>query len=53
VGAGVEILDTFDGEPILVRQRNVVGATFHPELTGDATVARLAFEASGSCRSAA
>lgn len=53
VGAGVEILDTWNGEPILVRQGNVVGATFHPELTGDATVARLAFEQSGSCRSAA
>jgi 5'-phosphate synthase pdxT subunit len=53
VGEGVEVLDTFDGEPILVRQGNMVGATFHPELTGDATVARLAFERNRSCRSAA
>lgn len=54
VGGGVEVLDTFRGEPILVRQGNVVGATFHPELTGDATVARLVFEATDrSCRSAA
>lgn len=54
VGPGVEVLDTFGGEPILVRQGNVVGATFHPELTGDETVARLAFETSGSsCRTAA
>ena len=45
VGPGVEVLDTFGGEPVLVRQGNVVGATFHPELTGDPTVARLAFEA--------
>jgi pyridoxal 5'-phosphate synthase pdxT subunit len=53
VGAGVEVLDTFGGEPILVRQGNVVGATFHPELTGDGSVARLAFEAGGVRRSAA
>ena len=53
VGAGVEVLATFGGEPVLVRQGNVVGATFHPELTGDSTVARLAFEAQDSCRSAA
>lgn len=43
VGSGVEILDTLDGESILVRQGGVVGATFHPELTGDPTVARIAF----------
>jgi 5'-phosphate synthase pdxT subunit len=43
LGAGVEVLDTFGGEPILVRQANIVAATFHPELTGDGTVARLAF----------
>ena len=53
VGPGVEVLDTFGGEPVLVRQGNVVGATFHPELTGDPTVARLAFEADRSCRTAA
>jgi len=43
VGAEVEVLDTFAGEPILVRQGAIVAATFHPELTGDATVARMAF----------
>lgn len=53
VGRGVEVLDTFGGEPILVRQGNIVGATFHPELTGDPTVARLLFEADRSRRSAA
>ena len=26
-------LATYDGEPVLVRQGRVVGATFHPELT--------------------
>lgn len=33
VGPRVEVLATLDGEPILVRERNVTGATFHPELT--------------------
>jgi pyridoxal 5'-phosphate synthase pdxT subunit len=33
VGRRVEVLDTLGGEPILIRQGNVVGATCHPELT--------------------
>ncbi len=37
-GAGVEILATVDREPVLVRQRNVIAATFHPELTADTRV---------------
>jgi 5'-phosphate synthase pdxT subunit len=53
VGPGVEVLDTFNGEPVLVRQKNVIGATFHPELSGDSTVVRLAFAESDSRRSAA
>jgi 5'-phosphate synthase pdxT subunit len=32
VGSGVEVLDTFEGEPVHVRQRNVTAMTFHPEL---------------------
>jgi len=38
VGPRVEVLDAFGGEPILVRDRNVTCATFHPELTDDASV---------------
>jgi pyridoxal 5'-phosphate synthase pdxT subunit len=34
-GRDVEVLATFEGEPILVRQANLYGATFHPELTAD------------------
>ena len=45
VGAGVEILATRESEPVLVRQDNVVAATFHPELTENATVHELAFAA--------
>lgn len=35
VGAEVEVLATLRGEPVLVRQGNLLGATFHPEITGD------------------
>jgi 5'-phosphate synthase pdxT subunit len=35
VGDKAQILATFQGEPILVRQGNVTGASFHPELTAD------------------
>ena len=35
-------LDHGDGEhPVLVRQKNVWGASFHPELTGDARIHQL------------
>jgi 5'-phosphate synthase pdxT subunit len=43
-GPGVEVLATRNGEPVLARQGNVIAATFHPELTEDDRVARLAFE---------
>jgi pyridoxal 5'-phosphate synthase pdxT subunit len=38
VGSKVTLLGSFRGEPVLVQQKNVTGATFHPELTGDARV---------------
>jgi 5'-phosphate synthase pdxT subunit len=43
VGEGAEVLATLHGEPVLVREGNVLAATFHPELTGDARVHGLAF----------
>jgi 5'-phosphate synthase pdxT subunit len=43
VGEGVEVRATFRAEPVLVRQRNVLAATFHPELTPDRSVHRAAF----------
>jgi 5'-phosphate synthase pdxT subunit len=30
-----------DGEPVLVRQGTALGATFHPELSGDDRIHRL------------
>lgn len=43
-GPGVEVLARREGEPVLVREGNVIAATFHPELTDDDRVHRLAFE---------
>ncbi|MFR9674095.1 pyridoxal 5'-phosphate synthase glutaminase subunit PdxT [Streptomyces sp. TR06-5] len=34
-GAGVEVLATYDGHPVAVRQENLLATSFHPELTGD------------------
>jgi len=34
-GAAVEILAAQDGHGVFVRQGNVIGTSFHPELTGD------------------
>jgi 5'-phosphate synthase pdxT subunit len=37
----VEVLATLRGEPMLVRQGNVFGATFHPELDRDRQIHRM------------
>ncbi len=41
VGHSVHVLATHDGVPVLARQGNVMVASFHPELTGDARLHRL------------
>jgi len=43
-GDGVEVLARHAGEPVVVRQGAVVLAAFHPELTDDDRLHRLAFE---------
>jgi len=50
VGENVEVLARFRAEPVLVREGNVTCATFHPELTNDPYVYRLAFQASRAFR---
>ena len=40
VGEDVRVLAHSDGLPVLVEQRNLLAATFHPELTEDETVHR-------------
>jgi 5'-phosphate synthase pdxT subunit len=44
VGPEVKVLASLNGEPVLVRERNVLAAAFHPELTGDDRVHRLFVE---------
>jgi 5'-phosphate synthase pdxT subunit len=41
VGDEVEVLATHDGNPVLVRQGNLLASTFHPEMTGDNRVHEL------------
>jgi 5'-phosphate synthase pdxT subunit len=38
LGPGVEVLARVDGRAVLVRQGNLIAATFHPELTDDTRV---------------
>jgi 5'-phosphate synthase pdxT subunit len=40
-GSGVQVLALRDGSPALVRQGNLLAATFHPELSADRRVHRL------------
>jgi 5'-phosphate synthase pdxT subunit len=40
-GPEVEVLAERDGFPVLVRQQNIVAATFHPELSSDRRVHQL------------
>jgi 5'-phosphate synthase pdxT subunit len=35
VGANVEVLASLEGAPVLVKENNILAATFHPELTQD------------------
>ena len=40
-GPGVEVLARVDGQAVLMREENVLCATFHPELTSDSRVHEL------------
>lgn len=43
VGPEIEVLASVDGRPVAVRQDNIVGTSFHPELTDDSRIHGLAF----------
>ncbi|MFW5911792.1 MAG: pyridoxal 5'-phosphate synthase glutaminase subunit PdxT, partial [Halolamina sp.] len=43
VGEGVEVLARWEGDPVAVRHGNVLGTSFHPELTSDSRIHDLAF----------
>lgn len=38
LGPGVEVLASYEGEPVLVSEGNAIAATFHPELSGDSSI---------------
>ncbi|MFI9204398.1 pyridoxal 5'-phosphate synthase glutaminase subunit PdxT [Streptomyces sp. NPDC053048] len=44
VGAAAEVVATYDGHTVAVRQGNVLATSFHPELTGDHRVHALFVE---------
>ncbi|HSQ36338.1 MAG TPA: pyridoxal 5'-phosphate synthase glutaminase subunit PdxT [Acidimicrobiia bacterium] len=46
-GPGVEVLASVDGQPVMVRQGNLLATAFHPELTGDLRVHRLLLAMAG------
>jgi len=46
-GAGVQVLARVEGRPVLVREGNVMAATFHPELTPDPRVHALLLAGAG------
>ncbi|MCB2211058.1 pyridoxal 5'-phosphate synthase glutaminase subunit PdxT [bacterium] len=43
IGPDVEVLAEYNGDPVLVRQRNIWLATFHPERTADRRLHQLIF----------
>jgi pyridoxal 5'-phosphate synthase pdxT subunit len=44
LGANVQVLARYNGDPVLVEEGKYLVATFHPELTGDPRVHRLFLE---------
>ena len=47
VGPGVEVLASRGADPVLVRQRAILAATFHPELSGGSPVIDLFLRIAG------
>lgn len=43
VGADVTVLAEYDGHPVAIKDGPVLGTAFHPELTGDPRLHRMAF----------
>lgn len=41
VGGGVDVLATVDDHPVMVRQGNIIGTSFHPELTTDTRIHQM------------
>lgn len=47
VGGDVQVLASVGKHPVMVRSRNVMAVSFHPELTGDSRIHRLWLESDG------
>ena len=47
VGTGVEVLAMRGSDPVLLRQRGILAATFHPELSGGSPVVDLFLRSAG------
>jgi len=43
-GSDVEVLAECDGNPVMLKQRNMLATSFHPELTDDLTIHRYFME---------
>ncbi|HTU70714.1 MAG TPA: pyridoxal 5'-phosphate synthase glutaminase subunit PdxT [Candidatus Baltobacteraceae bacterium] len=52
VGPGVELLASRDGHGVMVREGNVLGTSFHPELSGDPRVHAYFLKMVGDARAA-
>ncbi len=45
VGEGVEVLATYNGDPVMVRSANVMASSFHPEISSDTRIHELFLKA--------
>ena len=43
-GESVEVLASWDGRPVLVRQGHLLGSSFHPEISGDTRIHEMFVE---------
>jgi 5'-phosphate synthase pdxT subunit len=41
IGAGVDVLATYEGHPVVIREGSVLASAFHPELTDDPRIHAL------------
>lgn len=48
LGPGVEVLATYEGHPVLVRQGKLLASTFHPELAGEKRIHSMFLEMAAS-----
>jgi len=52
-GPGVDVLASYEGHPVVVRERSVLACAFHPELTDDSRLHALFMAMTTSARGGA